>query len=140
MKNKKTVLVCVTPQESSQILVKSGKMIAEKNSADLVVVSVLPSAQGENPYEPQIVEKIYQTARYEGGEMSLFFSDDPILTLTAYIAKVKPVTIVTGFPGEKSNDFIATVHMLLPELNISMVDKDGTVYNILPCESEKVNA
>lgn len=140
MKNKKLVLVCVTAQQSSQILVKTGKAIAEKNGAELEVVSVLPTGQGERKIEPHIVEKLYQSAKNEGGEMSLFFSDEPILTLSAYIAKAKPITIVTGFPGEKSNDFIATVHLLLPSLNISMVDKDGTVYNLLPCESVKVSS
>ncbi len=137
MKKTKTVLVCVTPQESSKTLVKSGKAIAEKHGARLEVISVLPFEQGEYKIEPDVLENLYQTVSAHGGEMALYFSDDPILTVSAHIAKRKPLTLVTGFPGENSNDFIATVHLLLPDVPISMADKDGTLYNLIPRETVK---
>ena len=77
------------------------------------------------------------SALSENGEMAVYFSDDPILTVSAHIAKRKPLTIVVGFPGEKSNGFISMIHLLLPDVPISMVGVDGTVYNILPCEEMK---
>lgn len=135
MKKTKTVLVCVTPQESSKQLVESGKAIAEKHGARLEVISVLPFGQGEYKIEPQTIENLYQTANSNGGEMAVYFSDDPILTVCAHIAKRKPITLITGFPGERSNNFIGTIHLLLPDIPISMTDKDGTVYNILPQEA-----
>ena len=138
MKKEKTVLVCITPQESSKQLVKSGKVLAEKHGAKLEVVSVLPFQQnGQYKIESDIVEKLYQTAMSENGEMAVYFSDDPILTVSAHIAKRKPLTIVVGFPGEKSNDFISLIHLFVPDVPISMVGVDGTVYNILPCEEMK---
>lgn len=135
MKNNKTVLVCVTPQESSEVLLKAGKAIADENGAELEIVSVLPFEEGEYRVDPQVLEKLYQTARKEGGEMALYFSDDPILTVTAHTAKRKPITLVVGFPGENSNNFISTIHLLIPDIPISMIDKDSKVYNILPCEA-----
>ena len=138
MKKEKTVLVCITPQESSKTLVKTGKVLADKHGAKLEVVSVLPFQQnGQYKIESDIVEKLYQTAMSENGEMAVYFSDDPILTVSAHIAKRKPLTIVVGFPGEKSNGFISMIHLLLPDVPISMVGVDGTVYNILPCEEMK---
>ena len=138
MKKEKTVLVCITPQESSKTLVKTGKVLADKHGAKLEVVSVLPFQQnGQYKIESDIVEKLYQTAISENGEMAVYFSDDPILTVSAHIAKKKPLTIVVGFPGEKSNGFISMIHLLLPDVPISMVGVDGTVYNILPCEEMK---
>ncbi len=135
----KNVLVCVTAQQSSMNLVRTGKAIAQKYDANLEVLCVLPLGQDENRTDPQIVDRIYTVAKEQGGEMAIYFSDDPILTAVAHIAKRKPLTVVTGFPGEKSNDFINTVHLLLPRLNITMADKDGTVYNIIPCEVNSVN-
>ncbi len=135
MKETKTVLVCITPQESSKQLVESGKAIAEKHGAKLEVISVLPFGQGEYKIEPQTIENLYQVAKENGGEMAMYFSDNPILTVCAHIAKRKPITIVTGFPGENSNNFIGTIHLILPDIPISMADKDGTVYNILPQEA-----
>lgn len=42
MKNRRTVLVCVTAQHSSEALVKAGKVLSDKFGAELEVVSVLP--------------------------------------------------------------------------------------------------
>lgn len=135
MKNRRTVLVCVTAQHSSEALVKAGKVLSDKFGAELEVVSVLPLNSNENPVDPDVLESLYQTAQKEGGEMAVYFSDDPIITVCAHIAKRKPLTLVTGFPGANSNNFIATIHLLLPEVPISMIDRDGTSYNILPCET-----
>lgn len=138
MKKEKTVLVCITPQESSKKLVKTGKVLADKHGAKLEVVSVLPFQQnGQYKIESDIVEKLYQTAISENGEMAVYFSDDPILTVSAHIAKRKPLTIIVGFPGEKSNNFISMIHLFVPDVPVSMVGIDGTVYNILPCEEMK---
>lgn len=132
----KTVLVCVTAQESSKSLVETGRIIADKNSADLEVVSVLPVEKENNPIDPQVLEMLYRTAKQHHGEMAVYFSDDPIYTVIAHIAKRKPLTIVTGFPGERSNNFISMIHLLLPDTPISMVDKEGTIYNILSNQSQ----
>ncbi len=137
MNSRKTVLVCVTAQQSSETLVKAGKVLSEKWGADLEVVSVLSTGKGETLVMPEIIENLYQTAQKEGGEMAVYFSDDPIYTVCAHIAKRKPLTLVTGFPGANSNNFIGAIHLLLPELPISMIDGDGTAYNILPCETNK---
>jgi len=133
--NRRTVLVCVTAQQSSEALVKAGKVLSDKWGAELEVVSVLPLNKNENPVKPEVLESLYQTAQKEGGEMAVYFSDDPIITVCAHIAKKKPLTLVTGFPGANSNDFIGTIHLLLPDIPISMIDRDGTAYNILPCET-----
>ena len=138
MKNEKTVLVCITPQESSKQLVKAGKAIADKHGAKLEVVSVLPFQQnGQHKIESDIVEKLYQTAVSQNGEMAVYFSDDPILTVSAHMARKKPLTLVVGFPGEKSNNFISAIHLFVPDVPISMVDTQGIIYNILPCEEMK---
>ena len=137
MKKEKTVLVCITPQESSKQLVSAGKTLADKHDASLEVVSVLPLYEKERKHkiDPDTIEMLYQTARSKNGEMAVYFSDDPILTVSAHIAKRDPITLVVGFPGEKSNNFISTIHLLLPDIPISMVDTAGTIYNILPYEA-----
>ena len=137
MKKEKTVLVCITPQESSKLLVKAGRALADKYGANLEVVSVLPFIEkdGQHKIESDIIEMLYQTAKAEKGEMAVYFSDDPILTVSAHIAKREPETLVVGFPGERSNNFISTIHLLLPDIPISMVDTNGTIYNILPYEA-----
>lgn len=134
MKSKNNVLICVTAQESSKALVAAGKAIAQKHSASVEVVSVLPMEYNENSTNPKIIESLYGFAKSAGAEMSVYFSDDPILTVAAHIGKTKPQSLVVGFPGENSNDFVSMIHLLLPDLPISMVDGEK-VYNILPFEA-----
>ena len=129
MKEGSTVLVCVTAQQSSENLVKAGKAIAERSRSSLEVISVLPVVSSDR-IDCQALDKIHETAKSQGGNMVIYFSDDPILTISAYAAKTKPLTIVTGFPAEQSNGFVSAIHMLLPKIPISMVDSEGTVYNI----------
>ena len=138
MKNEKTVLVCVTAQSSSENLIRAGKAMAEKNSAELEIVSVIPIDDEDRRFDPQALDNLYTCAKRNGGEMAIYFSDDPIMTVCAHIAKRKPLTLVTGFPGEKSNNFISLIHLILPEVPVSMVDSNGTVYNILPNEATPV--
>lgn len=137
MKNDRTVLVCVTVQSSSENLINAGKAMAEKNNASLEIVSVIPIDDEERKFDPEALDRLYTCAKKHGGEMAVYFSDDPIMTVCAHIAKRKPLTIVTGFPGERSNKFISLIRLILPEVPISMVDPRGTVYNMLPSESTK---
>ena len=136
MNDKKTVLVCVTAQESSRMLVAAGKALAEKNQAQLEVISVLPTQFNREKNDPQVLDRLYGYAKSVGGSMAIFFSDDPALTAAAYIGKTKPELIVVGFPGEESCDFISTIHLFIPQLPISMVD-GNKVYNILPFETDQ---
>ena len=135
MNSDRLILVCVTAQKSSEGLVKAGKTIAESSNAALEVVSVLPINNKDNKIDTDIIEKLHQLSKSYGGDMAVYFSDDPFLTVSAHIAKRKPLTLVVGFPGERSNNFISLIHLILPDVPISMVDAQGTVYNILPSEA-----
>lgn len=134
MSNKKTVLVCVTPQESSKFLIESGKTIADEHNAKLEVISVLPTDNGAHT---QVLENLYEMTLELGADMAVYFNDEPILTVAAHIATHKPELLVAGFPAQNSNDFVSTIHSIIPALPISMVDKSGTVYNMLPMELNK---
>ncbi len=140
MNNNRTVLVCVTAQKSSKRLVSAGKNIAEKNKAALEVVTVLPIADGERSVDCEALERLYRTAKNHGGETAVYFSDNPILTVAAHIAKRRPLTIVTGFPGENSNNFVSAIHLMLPEIPVTMVDGEGKIYNMFPAHSLSVSA
>ena len=140
MQKQSTVLVCVTPQESSGQLVEAGRILAEKNNAALEVVSVLPISSNFSRNEPATLEKLFSFAKEAGGDMAIYFSDDPVLTVAAHMAKQKPALLVTGFPGEDSNSFVSALHLLVPEIPVSMVSRDNTVYNMLPLREDTVPA
>lgn len=137
MNERNNVLVCVTPQESSKNLIAAGKALAEKSDAQLQVITVLP-LNGETQKDwPQMLDSLFQSVQNAKGEMAVYFSDDPDLTIAAHMAKTKPLLLVVGFPGENSNNFISLIHLLVPETPISMVDKDRRIYNMLPFEENR---
>ncbi len=136
--NGNNVLVCVTPQESSKNLIEVGRLLAEKNDAELEVITVLP-LDGEAQKDcPQMLDRLFQVVQDAKGEMAVYFSDDPDLTIAAHMAKTKPLLLVVGFPGENSNNFVSLIHLLVPETPISMVDGDKRIYNMLPFEENHV--
>ena len=137
MNERNNVLVCVTPQESSRNLIEAGKVLAEKNDAELQVITVLPLNGGTQKDCPQMLDTLFQSVQKAKGEMAVYFSDDPDLTIAAHMAKTKPILLVVGFPGENSNNFISLIHLLVPETPISMVDKDKRIYNMLPFEENR---
>ncbi len=137
MNERNNVLVCVTPQESSKNLIEAGRVLAAKNDAELQVITVLPLNGGTQKDCPQMLDTLFQSVQKAKGEMAVYFSDDPDLTIAAHMAKTKPILLVVGFPGENSNNFISLIHLLVPETPISMVDKDKRIYNMLPFEENR---
>ena len=137
MNERNNVLVCVTPQESSKNLIEAGRVLAAKNDAELQVITVLPLNGGTQRDCPQMLDTLFQSVQKAKGEMAVYFSDDPDLTIAAHMAKTKPLLLVVGFPGENSNNFISLIHLLVPETPISMVDKDKRIYNMLPFEENR---
>ena len=137
MNGRNNVLVCVTPQESSKNLIEAGRVLAAKNDAELQVITVLPLNGGTQKDCPQMLDTLFQSVQKAKGEMAVYFSDDPDLTIAAHMAKTKPILLVVGFPGENSNNFISLIHLLVPETPISMVDKDKRIYNMLPFEENR---
>ena len=137
MNERNNVLVCVTPQESSKNLIEAGRVLAAKNDAELQVITVLPLNGGTQKDCPQMLDTLFQSVQKAKGEMAVYFSDDPDLTIAAHMAKTKPLLLVVGFPGENSNNFISLIHLLVPETPISMVDKDKRIYNMLPFEESR---
>lgn len=138
MKRKNCVLVCVTPQSKCEQLIRSGSVIAKQYGVPLEVLSVFHERDGVSP-DPAVLEELYECARSENAQMSVYFNDSPAI-LAAVIAKKKgAVDIVTGFPKERSSHFVSALHTLVPDIQISMVDVDdnGKIYRMIPQDAQQ---
>lgn len=85
MKSKNCVLVCVTPQSKCEQLIRSGSVIAKQYGVPLEVLSVFHERDGVSP-DPAVLEELYECARSENAQMSVYFNDSPAI-LAAVIAK-----------------------------------------------------
>ncbi|HZJ78079.1 MAG TPA: hypothetical protein VFD52_04715 [Clostridia bacterium] len=131
MSKSNSVLVFVTPQLKCSKLIEAGKAIALESNAQLEILSIFPT---KSCFEPntQALEKLYDFAKTYDAQMTVYFSDDAVYTAAGHSAKLKPLIVVTGFPGENSSKFVHSFHSLLPKIPVSMVDAQGKIYRILP--------
>lgn len=139
-KRQSSVIVCVTPQDSCTRLIEAGARIAEKENKSLVVLSVFKEKNGLNANEGGALETLYEAARKYNARMNIYFNDSPAIVAAVVSKKENATVFVTGFPAEGSSGFIARIHELLPELPITMVDKDASEYKIIPFSKEDLEA
>lgn len=138
MKEKAAVLVCVTGQRDCDRLIHAGKKIAQERSISLQVLCVQPTSAG---FETNCEELEYlrQTARDAKAEMTVYFDDDAAIVAVGFAKQLGATHIVTGMAEAPVNGFVELIHKLLPAIPISMVAKDGVVYNICPASVKKRN-
>lgn len=131
MSKKACVLVCVTSQPDCERLIRAGKKIADGEGVPLQVVSV---QRMEECFQPnsETLERLHQQAKAVNAEMTVYFNDSPAITAAVHAVKEGAVNIVMGFPRENSARFVEDVHLLAPEVPISMVDGDGKIYQMIP--------
>lgn len=139
MAEKVCVLVCVTRQISCERLIKAGAAIAKQQGMGLNVINVCPEKECAN-LDPEATEHLYACCKEVGADMDIVFSDNPAMITAAYAMKSDSRIIVTGFPGEKSSGFVASLRALLPKAVISMVDEDGRIYNMIPDAQNRLSA
>ena len=115
------VLVCVTDQPSCRRLIVAGASIAQRLELPLKVVCVRPEGL-VSPKTAEALQVLYNISGKLGADMTVYFNDDPALTVAVHARQINAAHIVSGAPGANSNLFIETVKGLLPELPLSIVD------------------
>lgn len=132
------VMVCVTPQQSCARLIEAGARIAREENLPLSVLSVFRESNGLNANEGGVLENLFECAKKFDANMNIYFNDSPALVIAVAAKKNNAATLVTGFPGEGSNGFIARIHEIIPELPITMVDNESNEYKIISVGKEEI--
>lgn len=132
------IMVCVTPQQSCARLIEAGARIAKEENLPLSVLSVFRESNGLNANEGGALENLFECAKKFNANMDIYFNDSPALVIAVAAKKNNASTLVTGFPGENSNGFIARIHEILPELPITMVDNNSSEYKIIPVDKKDI--
>ncbi len=144
MGKKASILVCVTGQRDCDRLIRVGKKLAAERSIPMQVLCVQPTSAGYDANCEEL-EYLRQTAQGADAEMTVYFDDSAALIAVGFIKQTGATHVVTGMAGTPgvglpSNGFIEMVHQLVPEIPISMVAKDGTIYNICPANKKSRQA
>jgi K+-sensing histidine kinase KdpD len=136
VREKSAVLVCVTGQRDCDRLIRAGRKIADERCTSLHVLCVQPTSAG---YETSCEELEYlrQTARDSKAEMTVIFKDEAALVAVGFVKQIGATHIVTGMAEAPVNGFVEIIHNLLPKVPISMVARDGIIYNICPSNIDR---
>lgn len=126
---KSTILICVTAQNACDRLIKVGSDIAKSFDYNIHILMVRPQVSDYAPMSNEI-EYLYQTAKDYNGEMTIIFDNDAVKTAVNFAKKINAKRLVTGMPDGRLNGFIVRFHDAMPNLPISMVAKDNTIYNM----------
>ena len=131
MKAKSAVLVCVTGQRDCDRLIRAGHAAAEREGLRLHVLSIQPPSACDTPCG-DVLEYLRRTARDAGAEMTVYFQENAPVVAASFARRVGAKHIYTGMAEAPVNGFVEILHKLLPKVTLSMVGKDGTIYNIFP--------
>ncbi len=127
----KTVLVCVTAQPECERLIRAGKELADKMGRSLEVLSVQPT-DVDPAARAKDLECLYTLSKSADASVMIYYNDEPAIVTAAHIRRHKISHVVTGMPDSFNTKFLDYIHLLVPDVPISMVSKESTVYTISP--------
>lgn len=130
---KSSVLACVTGQFNCDRIISTAGVLAEEKNYELHVLCVL------NPNDNYVsicseLDYLFQVTKAHKGDMTIIFNKNSSIATANFAKQSCSRRIVTGMHDGKSDGFLVKFNELLPNMPITMVDTDNTIYSM-----EKVN-
>ena len=132
------VMVCITDQPACNDLIAAAAEIAAARDLPLVAVTVLPTGL-VSEYTADRLQTLYNIAGRHGARLLVLFNDAPALTVAVTARQQEAVHLVVGSPGPGSNRFIEMIKGILPEVPLTVVDKNAQADITFPAFSEVKN-
>lgn len=126
MEQKAFVVCCITAQTSCISILEKGKEMAVRLGCGVKAVSVQPVKQ-DAARRSQDMKILHSLSQQSGIEISIIYSDNPLLALAEYAEDNLPIHIFTGKQGDKSS-FVMTLAEKC-KLPVSMVAGE-TVFTV----------
>lgn len=126
---KSSVLACVTGQFGCDRIISAAALIAGEKEMPLHVLCVLKPTDNYISVSSEI-EYLYQTSKELGADMTVIFNENAPKTAADFAKQTHCRRIVTGMHDGKETSFLVQFNALYPEIPITMIDKDNTVYSM----------
>ncbi|WP_273226478.1 hypothetical protein [Geosporobacter ferrireducens] len=125
MKQKRTVLVCVTDQKNCERLIKAGYMLAKSQDMELKVLSVQSRCKLKK-IEQAPLEYLFNVCKSLDAEMKVYWSDNVNNVVHNYILSNRVAELVVGVPEKMmQGNFVYDVHQAFPDIPISVIDESN---------------
>ena len=126
MLQKQLVLCCITAQSSCMAILKKGKEMAKLMDLDIKAVSVQPIKQ-DAERRAKDMKTLDFLSKQSGIEISIIYSDNPLLALAEFVEQDLPIHIFTGKQADKSSFVMKLAEVC--KLPVSMVTGE-TVFTV----------
>jgi len=128
---RQAVLVCVTNQYSCERLVRAGMSLAQREGFELRVLCIQHPEYASNSYLTEI-EHLFAVSRKAGGEMIVYYREDPVRAAVTYIRTNRIAHIVLGgVPDVTRSAFISGVRAQCAQIPMSIVNGSGDLVRVV---------
>ena len=119
---KRSTVVFVTDQYSCERLIKAGRTLADISGTRLLVINV--SNPDLSKCDTNALEALFSASKEYGAVMNVYYSLDPLKTISTCIKSEKAVNVITGMP-QNSNSILSKLWSKFTSANFFTVDDDG---------------
>ncbi len=128
--SKPSVLACVSNQYDCDRVIEAAKKLAIEEDCELRVLTVIRPEVDYTIISDQI-EYLNLAAKEADADMTFIFRVDAADATAEFVTENNIHKIVTGLrDGGNSNSFLVELNRIAPDVEISLVDKDKTVYSM----------
>lgn len=120
------IICCITAQSSCIAILNKGKEMATRMGVEVKAVSVQPIKQ-EALRRANDMKTLDTLSKQSGVEISIIYSDNPLLALAEYAEENLPIHIFTGKQADKSSFVMKLAEVC--KLPVSMVAGE-TVFTV----------
>ncbi len=128
-KNQPSVVACVTSQYECDRIIETAGQLAAEFDCELHVLSVLMPTENYGLICDQL-EYLNYVSKKAGADMTIIFSSDAPKAAAKFVRENNALQIVTGMHDGGGESFLVRFNQLLPNLSITMVDKNRNVYTM----------
>lgn len=127
----KPILICSPDRASCKQLVSFGNDLAKAQQRPLTLLSVQPQKL-VSPDIAKDIQTMYNIASRVGAEITVLFSNTPLLTLAVHAKQIDAAEVILDESDVTNTVFINALRELIPEIPLSVLQKDGVCITLPP--------
>ena len=131
-----SVIACVTGQYECDRIIETAAQLSQELDCELHVMSVLMPTENYALISDQL-EYLNRVSKQAGADMTVIFSSDAPKAAAKFIRENNAVHIAAGIHDGGKESFLVQFNKLVPDVSITMVDKDRNTYTMEVCARSK---
>lgn len=125
------VLICTGERASYKRLITAGESLSARKNRPLSVLSVQPK-ELVTPNTAESIQILHNIAYGTGAEITVLFSDSPVLTFAVFAKQINAAEIVVDKALMRGDVVFRMLRDLTPDIPLSVLDEDNQLVTFPP--------